>query len=433
MSMPRILRTFLVPAAPLFSLVLLSGCGDDRYPRDLVFPARSDAIVVDTGKAEPSGFDRPGELSKLVHELEEKGGKVLDMDMGQEKEELKKLKAASQPDKEKITELEKRIGEWPKLRADLASQLNKMFGTPAQPTLAVLDAKEEGAEELPAIRDALRLDDKTLEKGSALYRRHCLHCHGVSGDGRGPTAPWVNPHPRDYRAGVFKFISATKAKPLRDDLLRTLRQGIEGTSMPSFGLLEEDELQALASTVIHLSLRGETEIGTIKAIRRLDERVGEADDGSYSIVKELQVRAAIYAKNWQKATAVTLEKYPFNDANPEEYTQSVVRGHRLIKELGCLSCHVDYGRKDKFIFDKWGTVVRPANLTAGVYRGGRRPADLYWRIHSGIDPAQMPSGTNALQGKQPWDLINFLKALPYPEMLPDDEPDKVRQEIYGSK
>src|SRR5262249_48161723 len=118
--------------------------------------------------------------------------------------------------------------------------LNERFGTPAKPTIKGIEdeAKEQ-----------LKLDNKTLAHGSQLYRRHCLHCHGLTGDGHGPTAPWVNPHPRDYRAGKFKFTSVMgttigdKArKPTRADLVRTLKQGIEGTSMPSFGLLPEEEL-----------------------------------------------------------------------------------------------------------------------------------------------------------------------------------------------
>src|SRR5207237_5902064 len=131
--------------------------------------------------------------------------------------------------------------------------LEESFGRPASPKVDVEDA------------DAHRLDEPTLAAGSKLYRRHCLHCHGLNGDGRGPTAPWVNPHPRDYRLGKFKFTSSTvKAgdrKARREDLLRTLKQGIEGTSMPSFALLDEQkELQPLISYVIHLSLRGQVEM-----------------------------------------------------------------------------------------------------------------------------------------------------------------------------
>jgi hypothetical protein len=62
------------------------------------------------------------------------------------------------------------------------------------------------------------------------------------------------------------------------------------------------------------------------------------------------------------------------------------------------------------------------DLTKGVYRGGRRPIDLYYRIHSGINGSNMASLLD-VEGETPkdrekriWDLINFLQVLPYPEM-----------------
>ena len=73
----------------------------------------------------------------------------------------------------------------------LEAVMESIFGTPAKP---LVSAKEAGLEE-ETIR-ILKIDELTLDKGSRHFRVHCLHCHGVSGDGRGPTARWINPHPR---------------------------------------------------------------------------------------------------------------------------------------------------------------------------------------------------------------------------------------------
>ena len=35
--------------------------------------------------------------------------------------------------------------------------------------------------------------------------------------------------------------------------------------------------------------------------------------------------------------------------------------------------------------------IRPRNLRMDEFRGGRRPIDLYWRIHNGIAGAPMPA------------------------------------------
>ena len=56
------------------------------------------------------------------------------------------------------------------------------------------------------------------------------------------------------------------------------------------------------------------------------------------------------------------------------------------------------------------------NLTTGVFRGGRRPIDLYYRIHSGINGSNMTAFGKALKPDQIWDLVNFLEILPYPKL-----------------
>ena len=69
--------------------------------------------------------------------------------------------------------------------------------------------------------------------------------------------------------------------------------------------------------------------------------------------------------------------------------------------------------------DDWGNPLRPANLNRGVYKGGRRPIDIYWRIAKGINGAQMPAHyPSPLNEAKVWDLVNFVLALPYePELL----------------
>jgi len=100
-----------------------------------------------------------------------------------------------------------------------------------------------------------------LRHGRKLYARHCQHCHGVSGDGDGTTAKYLNPRPRDYRLGVFKFKSTKREdRPTRDDLTRVIAQGIPGTYMPAFvPMLKDPELVALVEYVRWLAMRGQIE------------------------------------------------------------------------------------------------------------------------------------------------------------------------------
>ena len=68
--------------------------------------------------------------------------------------------------------------------------------------------------------------------------------------------------------------------------------------------------------------------------------------------------------------------------------------------------------------DDWGNPIRPANLNRGVYKGGRRPLDLYWRISKGIMGANMPPAPGFSDPNKIWDLVNFVLTLPYePDLL----------------
>ena len=73
----------------------------------------------------------------------------------------------------------------------------------------------------------------------SLYDRYCLACHGATGDGRGPAAPYTWPRPRDLTRGEFAF---------GDDLIATMRFGIPGTSMPGFAL-SPAELSSLVDVI----------------------------------------------------------------------------------------------------------------------------------------------------------------------------------------
>ncbi|MEX0586962.1 MAG: c-type cytochrome [Pirellulales bacterium] len=154
----------------------------------------------------------------------------------------------------------------PQRQQDITNVLTALFGTPD------LDLPPAQMKTLDGIWQSMGLDSTKIklaagpsysdQEGYAagLYRRHCVHCHGVSGDGAGPTAMFLNPYPRDFRHGDFKFKSTPLGdKPTDQDLRRTLIQGIPGTAMPSFKLLATTEIDALIEYVKYLAIRGETE------------------------------------------------------------------------------------------------------------------------------------------------------------------------------
>ena len=327
-----------------------------------------------------------------------------------------------------------------KQRSIMKALLDTWFGTPRNPKV-----------DPPAdvtLPESLKLDTKTLSRGSALYRVHCLHCHGVSGDGHGVTARWVVPHPRDFRQGLFKFQSVDQTSgaslpPRREDLRRTILNGVEGTAMPAFNLLAKDQVDELVSYVIHLSLRGKVEYDTFanafaydanenKALLQAGELEDNASDEEVggAIAEAMSSFFKKSIENWTaaQAKAIKMKANPVADGEEAALQISVLRGYNnfignvtadtpLAKGFNCVSCHKNFGREATFRWDAWGTLARPNNLTDGIYRGGRRTEDLYHRVHSGINGAGMPPfGGNEAKDAAVWDLVNFVRVLPYPTM-----------------
>ena len=64
-------------------------------------------------------------------------------------------------------------------------------------------------------------------RGKAVYERRCVGCHGPNGDGNGPMATFLDPRPRDFRLGAFKFRTTPSGSlPTDGDLYRTLTRGL---------------------------------------------------------------------------------------------------------------------------------------------------------------------------------------------------------------
>ena len=50
-----------------------------------------------------------------------------------------------------------------------------------------------------------RAADPDPAKGKQIYQLYCVTCHGENGDGQGPVGRTLNPPPRDFTQGEFKF------------------------------------------------------------------------------------------------------------------------------------------------------------------------------------------------------------------------------------
>lgn len=326
----------------------------------------------------------------------------------------------------------------------LASALTAVFGTPddpyAWPGLGLDIKKLRMAAGPTGVRGVTR----------GLYREHCVHCHGINGDGLGPTARFLNPYPRNFQLGVFKFTSTNQGrKPTTEDLQRTLREGIPGTAMPSFKLQSPAEIDALVEYVKYLSMRGEVQNQLMTAI----EAVGGPIDEN-QLAEELQVALDLVARSWNEAedyVVMPVQRPPFR--SEQERLASIARGKEIFLNAGkanCIGCHGptglgDGGQVDYDVWTKlqreqearypglaqlWPLPVRPAeprNLHQGIYRGGRRPVDLYRRIYAGIKGTPMPAQGQTLKPDEIWSVVDYVLSLPYEHEQASPAPPSVHR------
>ncbi len=364
-------------------------------------------------------------------------------------------------------------------------------------------------ESAPTAEDQFVVAGHQLRHGRKLYARHCQHCHGVSGDGAGSTAKYLNPRPRDYRLGVFKFTSTkTGAKATRDDLRRVVGQGIPGTYMPAFvPMLKDQELTAIVEYVRWLAMRGEierqllTDLRTNYAADRAKREAQEPVDQAKSSVEQAKKAVEQASKDKEKKDVLDRAKKELAQAEKEldrakrevgkkatevekqidtqlndflknsgdesfaallkEVSDDLVEKWLVIEEEGaavipslprvadeesrargkklffgndakCVDCHGAVGRgngaqteaflehpitKEKYLVpglhDDWGQPIKPRDLTRGIYRGGRRPIDIYRRVSEGIKGTPMPGGGKSLKSDQIWDLVNYVLSIPF--------------------
>ena len=82
-------------------------------------------------------------------------------------------------------------------------------------------------------------DHNKVEKGKAIYRESCQHCHGFSGKGDGEMAEYLDPHP----ANLASPSTQTKTD---QEWIAVILHGRPGTAMAGFeGALDDAQVSDL--------------------------------------------------------------------------------------------------------------------------------------------------------------------------------------------
>lgn len=258
---------------------------------------------------------------------------------------------------------------------------------PAVFLLASRDETAKAQEGAPAGRATLTSADWPADpaaaRGRKVFEKWCIGCHGENGQGDGVAAPWLNPLPRNFQSGQFKFRSTPSGQlPTADDLLRTVTCGLAGSSMPGFPLVPLQDRRDVVAYVLHLSGFG---LATREVEYLLDEEGLSMDEIRAENLPELreEIRAKVHG----------VQEIPVSVAPP--MTAELVARGKEIFDVQCAACHGATGRGDGSssytLRDYKDSEIRPRDFTTGVFRAGSTPQDLYLRLRAGLAGTPMPA------------------------------------------
>jgi len=212
-------------------------------------------------------------------------------------------------------------------------------------------------------------------QGQMAFGKYCIGCHGIKGDGNGPAAPFLNPKPRNFTTGIFKFRSSPLgALPSDEDLMDTLRQGVAGTSMPSYLFVPERERFAM-----------------IEYIKTFSDK-------------------------WKDPTQFGV-KVSFEPLNPGDFTDNKIfierakKGQLIYKEA-CMTCHGVRGEGNGpgavDLKNDWDEKIAPANLRLLTIKRGKSVNKIYEAILLGVNGTPMPAFKDAYTDQQLQDLTAYI-------------------------
>lgn len=225
--------------------------------------------------------------------------------------------------------------------------------------------------------------------GQVLFERNCSVCHGLNGDGKGEAAYLLQPKPRNFRAGKFRLVTTQNLVPSREDVFRTLTNGMPGTPMPSWAQLPEADRRALADYVLKLNRDGWYDIGI--------------ESG------KSKVEAAKYADEMSKPDS------PIDVPEEPPVTASGLEEGRKYYGIACAQCHGENGEGKHD--PKWKTAegypTWSRNLREGVFKGGRDAKQLYITFSTGLPGTPMPA--QSFTPEQTWRVVQYVQSLSDPE------------------
>ncbi|MFQ6030961.1 MAG: ethylbenzene dehydrogenase-related protein, partial [Dehalococcoidia bacterium] len=177
-------------------------------------------------------------------------------------------------------------------------------------------------------------------------------------------------------------------QPTREDVFRTITNGMAGTAMPAWAHLPNSDRWALADYVLKLN-----------------------EDGWFDRGIELG-----YTKEETEKFAAEMtdpgEPIPI-PPEPGLTPEGLKQGRKYYFTV-CAKCHGENGegKRDPTWRTSEGFPTWSRNLRDGVFKGGREGKQLYLRFFTGLPGTPMPSGERP--GEQVWRVVQYVQSLSDP-------------------
>ncbi|MFQ5716929.1 MAG: c-type cytochrome, partial [Nitrospinales bacterium] len=233
-------------------------------------------------------------------------------------------------------------------------------------------------------------EDK-LDLGKKVFFKRCVWCHGVKGEGDGPSAKLLITNPRNFLQGTFKIRQTDSGElPFEADLIKTVTTGLPGSAMPAWGgVLSEEEIAAV-----------------VQFVKTLVTDRDFTDD-------EEEINQQEFGGNFEENPWGL--KGPYFVGAPDE---DVKKGHAIFFKNKCFECHGGLGRGDgnPTMKDDWGFAIVAANWQqCWNFRGSRRnpynPFNIVRTVSTGLNGTPMPNFKDAIEVRDRWNIAAFVNSL----------------------
>lgn len=283
------------------------------------------------------------------------------------------------------------------------------------------DGEVTGKEEVKSIKfgDGTVAKADVLNRGKTAYGTFCSSCHGINGDGKGPSSVGLLPPPRNFAAMdqklQFKFTSVRAGDlPTDNDLVRTVTNGLHGTAMLRWDVSDQ-RLREI-----------------VQYIKTFSNRWFSPDE--------------------TRGTPIEISPDPYKPETKNDAIRIGARAYHLKTEAGCSTCHPAYVTEKEYgamlqdagkpveplrpnaawsepkFSDTYDVKITPPDFTWHDLRSihhvdpaatsaelekqrETRRKDLYLAIAAGIGGTAMPTWKGQLPEEKLWGLVYYIESL----------------------